>query len=193
MAEHREPLDRLLERAGLLRGRHRRREHRRDEPLLEHVAIGVRELAEGLCIRLREPRNARGGALDASAADDRPAVGEDVGELVLGKDVPGPVALELEVAVDGAHVNDPVEVGVEVVPEARRGHLLGGASAARDGASLEHEDPLPRLGEVAGASEPVVAAADHHDVVALRHQSSSSQRCLASSQASAGGSSPGGI
>ena len=193
MAEHREPLDRLLERAGLLRGRHRRREHRRDEALLEHLAIRVGERAEGLCIRLREPRDARGGALDAPAANDRPAVGEDMGELVLGKDVAGTVVFELEVAVDGAHVDDPMEVGVEVVPEARRGHLLGGASAASDGAGLEHEDPLAGLGEVAGAGEPVVPAADHHDVVALRHQSSSSQRCLASSQASAGGSSPGGI
>ena len=59
-------------------------------------------------------------------------------------------------------------------------------------ARLEHEHPLPRLGEIAGARQPVVAAADDDDVVgALAHQSSSSQRCLAPSQASAGDSSSG--
>ena len=192
VAEEPEPLLRLLERAELLGGRHRRREHRRDDPLREHLAIDVRELPERLGVARRDARDARRRALDAPAADDRPPVGEDVGELVLRPDVAGPVALELEVPVDGAHMDDPVEVRVEVVPEAGRRHLLRGAAAARDAPRLEHEHPLPRLGEIAGARQPVVAAADDDDVVgALAHQSSSSQRCLASSQASAGDSSSG--
>ena len=193
VAQHCQPFDRVLQRLGLLGRRHRRREHRGDEPLLQHIAVDVRELAERLGVRLREARDARGRALDAPAADDRFPVGEDVGELVLREDVAGTVALELEVAVDRAHVDDPVKVRVEVVPEAGRGHLLGGTAAARDRAGLEHEHPLPRLGEVAGAGEAVVPAADDDDVVGLAHQSSSSQRCFASSQASAGVSSPAGM
>ena len=92
-------------------------------------------------------------------------------ELVLRPHVARAVALELEIAVDGAHVDDPVEVRVEVVAKARRRHLLRGAAAADDLARLEHEDALARLGEVAGTGQAVVPSADHDHVVLARHAS----------------------
>jgi hypothetical protein len=99
-----------------------------------------------------------------------------VGELVLRPDVAGPIPLELEVAVDGTHMDDPVEVRVEVVPKAGRRDLLGRTATARDAAGLEHEDTLTRFREIAGAGEAVVPSADDDDVVALGHHSASSHR-----------------
>ena len=81
-------------------------------------------------------------------------------ELVLRPDVGGSVALELEVREDGTHVDDPVEVRVEVVPESRRRDLLRRAAAADHVTRLQHEHLLSRLREVAGAGEPVVTTAD---------------------------------
>jgi hypothetical protein len=190
MPQQREALGGVLERADLLRRRNRRGEQRRDDALFEHLAVDVGKLAERLGVSRREAGDALRCALDAPAADDCAPVGEHVGELVLRPDVARAVALELEVPIHGAHMDDPVEVRVEVVPEAGSRDLLCRAAAAGDVAGLEHEHPLARLREVAGAGEPVVAPAHDDDVEALGDQSSSSQRCRACSHASAGGSSP---
>ena len=112
-------------------------EHRRDHPLLEDPAVRVSDLAKGLCVPLREPGHVLDGALEVPAAHEGPAVREHVRELVFGPHVPGAVALQLQVPVDRTHVDDAVEVGVEVVAEPRRGHLLGGAPAAHHVAGLE--------------------------------------------------------
>ena len=97
-------------------------------------------------------------------------------ELVLRPDVGGSVALELEIREDGTHVDDPVEVGVKVVPESWRRDLLGRATAADHVTRLEYEHLLSCLREIAGAGEPVVTTADEDDVVAVRHSVSLSSR-----------------
>jgi len=110
------------------------------------------------------------------------------------------VALELEIPIDRAEVNEAVEVRMEVVSESRRRYLFRRAAAADDLPSLEDEDRLARLREVAGARETVVPRADDDDVVRLRRYSSSSilrslptQNVLAASQPIMGGASSAGM
>jgi hypothetical protein len=106
------------------------------------------------------------------------------------------VALELEIPIDRAEVNETVEVRMEVVSESGRRYLFRRAAAADDLPSLEDEDFLARLREVAGTRETVVPRADDDDVVRLRPYSSSSilrslptQNVLAASQPIIGGAS----
>lgn len=110
------------------------------------------------------------------------------------------MALELEIPIDRAEVNEAVEVRMEVVSESRRRYLFRRAAAADDLPRLEDEDLLARLREVAGARETVVPRADDDDVVRLRRYSSSSilrslptQNVLAASQPIMGGASSAGM
>ncbi len=80
----------------------------------------------------------------------------------------GPVYrdLELQVPVDRPHMDDPVEIRVEVVPEPGRSDLLRCAPPADHVSSFQHEYTLAGLREICAAGETVVAPADNDDVVA---------------------------
>jgi len=93
-----------------------------------------------------------------------------VGELILGPHITRAVALELELPVDRAPVDQAVEVRIQVVGEAGDRDLFGGAAAAGHLTRLQHQHPLPGLGQIPGAGQPVVSPADHDYIPRLTHQ-----------------------
>ena len=146
-----------------------RGEHRRDHAVGEHLLIDVRQLAERRCVARREPGDPLDRRVQIARADQRASIREHVTELVLGPDVLRTVPFELQVSVHRSHVDDAVEVRMEVVTETRGGDLLRRAAAPDDVSGLQHQDALARLRQVARARQAVVAAADDDDVVAFSH------------------------
>ena len=162
-----------------------RGEHRRDHAVGEHLSIDVRQLAERRRVARREPGDPLDGLVQIAGADQRASVREDVPELVLGPDVLRAVPLELQVAVHRSHVDDAVEVRVEVVTEPRGRDLLRGAAAPDDVARLQDQDaacpPSPGSTRTSGR-----CGRRRRRPRRSVQSSGSSHRCRASDHASSG-------
>jgi hypothetical protein len=141
-------------------------EHRGDVlVVLHHLAA---DLGEGVGVAARVVRDAGVSLVgEFGPVDDqrRAPVGERDSDLRIGFDHARAEAGQIAIAPD-RHVVDELHVlGMEVVPEARHGRLVGVRAAAFVVAPLEHPDRHSRAREVSGETEPVVARADYHRII----------------------------
>ena len=122
--------------------------------------------------RAAEVLEGRDGLVEVAPPLEGVAVRQDQGDVQLGFDVAGPVALELEVRVPGRLTDGAVEEGVDVVAEAGEARVLDRReAAARLVPPLEAQDAQSGLAEVGLEHEAVVARPENDPVEVARRTS----------------------
>src|SRR5208282_363715 len=95
----------------------------------------------------------------------RPAIGKGNSDLRIRFDHPGPEAGQVEVAIKGHHLDELHVLGMEVVPEAGNGRLIGVCAAAFVVAPLEYPDFQAGAREIGAEAQTVVARPDNYRVI----------------------------
>ena len=95
----------------------------------------------------------------------RPAIGKGNSDLRIRLDHPRPEAGQVEVAIERHHLDELHVLGMEVVPEAGNGRLIGVCAAAFVVAPLEYPDFQARAREICAQAETVVAGSDNYRVI----------------------------
>ena len=137
---------------------------RQEDPPRDLLGPAV-PLAERRSVPARKARDVGDGLLEVAAQHQRGAVEMRLAELVARRDVGHP-AIEPEILEPGRLGDVEMVDRMQVVIEARPGHLAGRKPAAIGQAAFDQQDLQARPGEIRAQHQAVVAGADDDAVVA---------------------------